>query len=326
MNHTVTVYTAQMAYSDPDAVDITAKTKHFLAPKWDMVAGHKAGKGDERYAGQYPALSDEDYTNQYYDLLRQQWERDHVQFLNLLDHDRVVLKCFCPAGDFCHRHLAVDILEKIAERYPKLTFIRGGELTAEKQQTDAEWCASQAADWLDDSHVLILDTETTGLDKQFDEPVQIGVIDRFGNVLMNTYLKPTCEISEGARNVHQISDETVMFSPQLKDIIHELNMLLRGRRVVVYNADYDIPLLNNTARRQGVQIDWGETHCAMKLYARYWGEWNSRYEDYRFQGLVNACQQQGIEVSNAHDAVGDCQMTLKILQKLASIPQTLSTD
>jgi hypothetical protein len=35
--------------------------------------------------------------------------------------------CFCRAGTFCHRHLAVTVLEKIAQARG-LPFMRGGEL------------------------------------------------------------------------------------------------------------------------------------------------------------------------------------------------------
>jgi hypothetical protein len=34
-----------------------------------------------------------------------------------LQRDRLVLVCFCKAGDFCHRVILAGIMEKAAERF-----------------------------------------------------------------------------------------------------------------------------------------------------------------------------------------------------------------
>lgn len=91
------IYTAQMRYKDPRAIDITVKGQDpvgkILAPTWDMVKGLKDGFFDENT-----------YRAMYVDKL------DTQKFGNpygvFLDPDIVILKCFCKPLTFCHRVLA----------------------------------------------------------------------------------------------------------------------------------------------------------------------------------------------------------------------------
>ncbi len=60
---------------------------------------------------------------------RARYQADDRPFIEILQREAVVLLCYCPASAFCHRHLAVDILDKIAQA-KGLPFGRGGELAA----------------------------------------------------------------------------------------------------------------------------------------------------------------------------------------------------
>lgn len=118
--HAITVLTARVNCTDPDALDITAKSAktpegEALAPTWEMVTKYKAG-----------LVNDGLYAEQYRALLRQRYAADPTPFLNVLARARVVLTCYCASGQFCHRHLAAEVLEKIAES-KGIVFTRGGE-------------------------------------------------------------------------------------------------------------------------------------------------------------------------------------------------------
>lgn len=114
--HTITIHTAQMSITDPDMLDITVKSAKTpegkaLAPTWDMVLN----------------LTPDRYTPVYHKLMRDRFQANPRPFLNLLRRDRVVLKCYCRAGEFCHRHLAVDVLKAIAEQQG-IRVVDGGEV------------------------------------------------------------------------------------------------------------------------------------------------------------------------------------------------------
>lgn len=118
-----TVYTARIGYGG-HGIDITVKSAgqegRILAPVWSMVMGHKRGE-----------LTDAQYTERYLDLLRARYRANEAGFLwFLVEHPRsITLLCYCQPHAFCHRYLAVDVLEKIA-CVKGIEFNRGGEMYA----------------------------------------------------------------------------------------------------------------------------------------------------------------------------------------------------
>ena len=58
-----------------------------------------------------------------------------------------------------------------------------------------------------------------------------------------------------------------------------------------------------------------ERMLAMRAYMRYYGRG-------RYTSLVRACQRERIIVKNAHRAIGDCRMTLALVQKMAATAET----
>ncbi|MCL6477087.1 MAG: hypothetical protein K6T65_01600 [Peptococcaceae bacterium] len=109
------VFTAQYGYRGKDRLDITVKSgDKTFAPTWDIVMAYKAGK-----------ITQEEYTAMYYALMRQSYRKNRQRWEEVLSMDRVVLVCFCRAGDFCHRLLLAQVLQKLGAEY--CGEIKGGE-------------------------------------------------------------------------------------------------------------------------------------------------------------------------------------------------------
>lgn len=119
-----TVYTSRIGYHGQSGLDITVKSAEgigeIFAPTWALVSGHKHWQG-------YTPLTDQQYTDIYLDLLRARYRADEHAFIEIIQREHVVLLCYCRTGVFCHRHLALDVLDKIAHA-KGLPFTRGGEL------------------------------------------------------------------------------------------------------------------------------------------------------------------------------------------------------
>lgn len=122
------LYTLQLAkyrwLSDTRAflLDTTVKTGNPLyAPSWELVTGIKS-----------KTLTEDEYTAGYYALMRKSFVDHTSEWLSLFSHPVMVLGCYCPAGNFCHRHLLTDILEKIAIQ-ERFHFVKGGEITSKEQ-------------------------------------------------------------------------------------------------------------------------------------------------------------------------------------------------
>lgn len=163
---------------------------------------------------------------------------------------------------------------------------------------------------------LILDFETTGF--AGSEIVQIGVIDMQGAVLLDTLVKPQGRIPARATEVHGITSAMVREAPSLPDLYDTLADLLREHHTVAYNVGFEKGILRGEAvRHQRPMIQARQWSCAMINYARFRGQWNPRFRDYRWHSLGNAVMQQGLVVTDAHSAVGDCRMTLALIRKIA---------
>src|SRR5262249_29208133 len=119
-----TVYTSRIGYRGEAGLHITVKSANgigtLLAPTWALVGGHKHWHG-------YSALTDAQYIEKYLDLLRSRYRANEQAFIELIQHPQLVLLCYGRSGVFCHRNIALDVLEKIANA-KGLPLTRGGEL------------------------------------------------------------------------------------------------------------------------------------------------------------------------------------------------------
>lgn len=155
---------------------------------------------------------------------------------------------------------------------------------------------------------VILDTETTGL---YDaEIVQIGIINLQGKTLLDSLVKPTIPIPPEATSIHDINDEMVKIAPTFPEIYPQLAESIENLKVLIYNADFDISILAYCRRLHQLKLKplglRKRSECLMEWYAQFYGEWSDYYESYKWQPL-----------GGNHDAVGDCQAALSVLEEMA---------
>ena len=156
---------------------------------------------------------------------------------------------------------------------------------------------------------VILDTETTGLGPQA-EVVQIGVINGRGDVLMdNVLVRPKGRIEPDAARIHHITEEMVANAPSFLDVLPQLRDVVRDKLLVIYNAEYDLRLLIQSAKAHGSMpyLPHGGYDCAMLRYAEWVGKWNDYHGSFRWQKLAGG----------DHSALGDCIATLAVIEKMA---------
>ena len=186
--------------------------------------------------------------------------------------------------------------------------------------------ASRIASGLLLAHPLILDTETTGLDDEA-EICEIAVINHLGEVLLDTRVKPVYGISADATRVHGITDADVAGAPTIGEALtEELRSMLNTSTIAIYNADFDLRMLRQSAAARGrfeilslAQALYHRRLCAMQLYAEFYGDWHEYYQSYTYQSLTNAASQCRLKwQEGAHTALGDAQMTLEVLRYMAA--------
>ena len=164
---------------------------------------------------------------------------------------------------------------------------------------------------MDKNEIICLDLETTGLDNQCDEILQLSIINGAGDVLFNEYLKPAKhEYWDKAMQINGITPKMVENKKGISYHIAEIERIINGARLIVgYNSDYfDIPFLEAS----GIIInDDIETYDVMLEFAKIFGERDEYHKNYKWQKLTTCANYYGyIQKGNFHDSLEDVKATL----------------
>lgn len=166
---------------------------------------------------------------------------------------------------------------------------------------------------------IFIDTETTGFTND-DVVIEIGVVDLQGRTLFESLFKPGIPIPPDSVAVHHITEEMVADAPSWKDTWDELQTVLKGRYVGMYNADFDLRMMKQTHERYWLEwpLDDRYFFCVMKLYAAFYGEMKQRGRGYRFHKLEAAGADCGIPLPNSHRATDDALLTAELFRYIAN--------
>ena len=185
----------------------------------------------------------------------------------------------------------------------------------EFRREDRDRAIAWARSVVSDSRVIYLDTETTGLDRTA-EIIDIALVTNEGAVLFDTLVKPVRPIPAESSRIHGIFDDHVATAPGWEEVAPWLDTMLHGRRVVVYNAEYDAGIVNAMCDRAGgrrIASDW---ECAMLHYSAYAGE-PGRYGGYKWHRLENVAAAFGI-VPGGHRALEDAVACRNVVAAMAT--------
>lgn len=169
----------------------------------------------------------------------------------------------------------------------------------------------------------VFDLETTGIDVESSRIVSahVGVLDSTGTAIEKTdwLADPGVEIPAQASAVHGITTERARAEGRpaaevVAEIVASLRAIFdRGIAVAIYNAPYDLTLLNREARRYGIEpldspgpvIDPLVIDKAVDKYRK--GK----------RTLEAAALVYGVDLTDAHDAGADAVAAGRLAQALA---------
>ena len=97
---------------------------------------------------------------------------------------------------------------------------------------------------------IVLDTETTGISvKEGHRIVEIGCIELVNLIptknKFHCYLNPERKVSEKALEIHGYTDEFLAKQKKFKDIVDQFLEFIKGKRLIIHNAEFDLGHLNN---------------------------------------------------------------------------------
>lgn len=165
---------------------------------------------------------------------------------------------------------------------------------------------------------VVIDTETTGLDSTA-EIIEISIIDFFGNILVNTLVKPTGLICPNATKIHGIGYEEVKNAPTWPEVLPVIQQALTGKLGVIYNLDFDIRMMFQSCAPWKITPaqNFGAVgfFCAMKEYSHWVNSFDNMKKSNRWIKLEKAAQREGIHLTGeAHRSLTDCYTTLNVIR------------
>lgn len=173
----------------------------------------------------------------------------------------------------------------------------------------AKLAADQDARRAAEAHyqVVVIDFETTGLNCDTDEILQVSIIDQDENVLMNQYCRAVRHNSwESASSVNGIYPPRVAFCPPFEKVApYVQDILFRADKVLAYNCSFE----------QGFLMVNG-----INPYILFWCDPMAEIVDYcnatsgghrSRMALQSAARIIGYDY-NAHDALEDVKATLQV--------------
>lgn len=169
------------------------------------------------------------------------------------------------------------------------------------------------------SDFVVIDTETTGLGADA-EIVEISIINPDGTDLFTSLVRPIRPIPADVVAIHGITNGMVCNAPSWKDIHDCVMHLFSGRRVAIYNSEYDLRMIRQCSQFAGCHLPAHlerQSKCVMQIYSKYVGEWSHKYGNWKWHKLSQAARDCGVSSSGAHRALADTRMALGVLKHVA---------
>jgi len=167
---------------------------------------------------------------------------------------------------------------------------------------------------LDDLPVLIMDTETTGLDVRTDLVVSVGAVCAHGKRLFRSRLldelvDPGCPISPESTKIHGITDQMVHGARAFPEVYADFQRMARNRVVVGHNIPYDLTIMREECRRHDQpwnDLVFIDTMRLASLLNPTLGQWD-------LESLAAIYQ---IDLHGRHTALGDALVTAELFFRL----------
>lgn len=169
---------------------------------------------------------------------------------------------------------------------------------------------------LDDVPVIVIDTETTGLDVTTDRIVSLGAVCAHGprlykSRLMDDLVDPGVPIPPASTAVHGITDAMVRDARAFPEVWADFQRLARGRVVVGHNIAFDLTILREECRRHGRPWEDFVFIDTLRL-ASLLNPSLGRLD------LENLAQLYQLDLHGRHTALGDALVTAELFLRMVT--------
>lgn len=161
--------------------------------------------------------------------------------------------------------------------------------------------------------LVSLDIETTGLDAGKDRVVEVALIKIEDGIILQKFsslINPEIQIPLFGLPVNNIKPDMLQNAPRFKDIAEKLHEFIGGEKLLIQNADFDIPFLKAEFKRCGIRFPetdvYDTLYIAKKLFSF------EKNNNPRPHSLLSLAKYYGLEVEGMHRAEKDAMLAYQI--------------
>jgi DNA polymerase III epsilon subunit family exonuclease len=163
--------------------------------------------------------------------------------------------------------------------------------------------------------VIVLDTETTGLDHKTESLLEIGAV-RLENgeitATFSTLIKPAVPIRHSSFKIHGISDEMVEEAPSVEEAIVAFADFIGDLPYVAHNVVFDYSFITEAYKKHLGKRFLNPRICSQELYYSLFPEESSH-------GLSSLARKFGFEPHVAHRALDDTMQLAQLYPQLRKL-------
>lgn len=162
---------------------------------------------------------------------------------------------------------------------------------------------------------VFLDIETTGLDSEKDEIIEIGVLSESLTEIKSqwkTFIKNVKNLPQGVTELTGITYEMLQSGMELREALEKLNEIIRGKTIICYNATFDIKFLEKAYELCKVEFCVNRVVDLLPLARKRVSE----VVNFKLETLAEYFE---MEYNERHRAMEDCKILYQVYLKLNEI-------
>lgn len=165
-------------------------------------------------------------------------------------------------------------------------------------------------DLIKENAIVVFDVETTGLEPEFAEIIEIGAVKVKNGQIIETFqslVKPQKEIPSTITQITQIDNEMTMFSPSIAQVLSDFILFSKDCVLSGYNVNFDMRFIQKAGANMGYHFK-NRVEDTM-AFARN----QLRLGNYTLKNVAKNLQ---VSLNQAHRALNDALATARVLIKL----------
>ena len=239
-----------------------------------------------------------------YDFFRRQEVKDVFSYLKIL-FNKFDMESAYRIVQRPHRNIGEATLKNIREE-GKSTGLRVSDFLDFKNYNFLEPFGNVLSVWKN-GRIVVLDTETTGLNVLQDEIIQIYAVELIGGKIgkdFHFYLKNTIPVGQ-SEFTHGISDAFLQKEgKEAKKVLQDLKDFIAGDIAIGHNVNFDLSMIVENGKRHGIEFEFKEFYDTLDLARRM-----VTSENYKLNTLAKKFNL----ATATHDAKDDVLATVGLL-------------